>query len=151
MAVQFINQEVTVDLSGIKREIVRWIYSAIEEESKIPGNMTVFFCTDAYILEVNRQYLAHDYYTDIITFDYTERKTISGDLVISVDTVRANATRYGEMFHVELMRVVIHGILHLIGYKDKRPAEKREMRAKESYYLKKLPTGLLEKMRKKVK
>lgn len=95
------------------------------------GEVAYIFCSDEKILEVNRQYLNHDYYTDIITFDYTEGDVISGDIFISVDTVRSNADEFGVSFEKELNRIIIHGILHLCGFKDKQPDDKAEMTRQE--------------------
>ena len=91
------------------------------------GSLTYVFCDDEYILEVNRQYLQHDYYTDIITFDYSTSRRVSGDMVISLDTVRSNADLFGRDYNEELLRVVIHGVLHLCGINDKGPGEREVM------------------------
>ena len=99
------------------------------------GDISIIFCSDPYILDINQRYLQHDYFTDIITFDYCEGKVLSGDLFISIDTVRENAAEYGASFEEELNRVMVHGLLHLIGYDDHTPAEQQEMRSKEDYYL----------------
>ena len=97
--------------------------------------MNIIFCSDNYILDINQKYLQHDYFTDIITFDYCEGKTLSGDLFISVDTVRENAIFYGTEFDDELNRVIVHGLLHLIGYDDHSEEDQKTMRSKENYYL----------------
>jgi rRNA maturation RNase YbeY len=99
------------------------------------GDITVVFCSDPYILEVNKQYLNHDYYTDIITFDYCEGDVVSGDLIVSIDTVTSNADLYKSMFSDELFRVVLHGVLHLCGLGDKSDEEFLEMRAAENHFL----------------
>ncbi len=99
------------------------------------GDISIIFCSDNYILDVNMRYLQHDYFTDIITFDYCEGDRLSGDLFISVDSVRENALFYGTTFENELNRVMVHGILHLIGYDDHTDEEKKVMRSKEDYYL----------------
>ena len=99
------------------------------------GDISIIFCSDPYILDINQRYLQHDYFTDIITFDYCEGKVLSGDLFISIDTVRENAAEYGASFEEELNRVMVHGLLHLIGYDDHTPEEQKEMRSKEDYYL----------------
>ena len=96
------------------------------------GEIAYIFCSDEKILEVNRQYLEHDYYTDIITFDYTEGNRISGDLFISLDTVRTNAEQFDQAYERELHRVIIHGILHLCGINDKGPGEREIMEAEEN-------------------
>ena len=101
------------------------------------GNISIIFCSDNYILDINQQFLQHDYFTDIITFDYCEGNTLSGDLFISIDSVRANADFFGTTFENELNRVIVHGILHLIGYDDHTEEEQKTMRSKENYYLEK--------------
>ena len=112
-----------------------WLKTVAESEVRRLGNISVIFCSDNYILDINNRYLQHDYFTDIITFDYTEKNKISGDLFISVDSVRENSIEYGTAFEDELHRVIVHGILHLIGYDDHTEEEVRVMRAKEDYYL----------------
>ena len=121
-----------------KRETTAWIKAVAETYGKKVGEIAYIFCSDEKILEVNCQYLQHDYYTDIITFDYSDpdKRTIAGDLMISVDTVRDNARELGVPFENELQRVIIHGILHLCGYGDKQPGEQQRMRKLEDRYLK---------------
>lgn len=116
-----------------------WLKAVSEEEGRRPGQISVIFCSDPYLLEINRKYLGHDYYTDIITFDYSEGDTISGDLFISVDTVRSNAEYYSADFKDELDRVIVHGVLHLIGYDDHTDEQSAEMRARENHYLERRP------------
>lgn len=113
----------------------KWLKLAAESEIKKLGDISVVFCSDNYILEVNQKYLSHDYYTDIITFDYCEGDTLSGDLIISIDSVRENAVEYKTTFEDELNRVIIHGLLHLVGYDDHTEEDIAEMRKKENYYL----------------
>lgn len=113
----------------------RWLKMVAGSEVKTLGDVSIIFCSDNYILDVNMRYLQHDYFTDIITFDYCEGKTLSGDLFISIDTVRENAAEYGATFEEELNRVIVHGLLHLIGYNDRTPEEAREIHSKEDYYL----------------
>lgn len=113
----------------------KWLKLVAESEVKRLGDISIIFCSDPYILDINQRYLQHDYFTDIITFDYCEGKVLSGDLFISIDTVRENAREYGTTFEEELNRVMVHGLLHLIGYDDHTPAEQQEMRGKEDYYL----------------
>ena len=103
-----------------------------ERLNKRVGEVSCIFCTDSKILEVNREFLSHDYYTDIITFDYTEGDKISGDMFISVDTVSSNAIKYKVPFEHELYRVMIHGILHLCGIEDKTPEKRIEMERYEN-------------------
>ena len=114
-----------------KRETTAWIKAVAESYSKRTGEIAYIFCSDEKILEVNKQFLQHDYFTDIITFDYTEGKRISGDIFISLDTVRSNAEQYGTDYDTELHRVIIHGILHLVGINDKGPGEREIMEAAE--------------------
>ena len=107
---------------------------AASELRKI-GIINIIFCSDNYILDVNMKYLQHDYFTDIITFDYCEKDILSGDLFISIDSVRENALFYGTEFPEELNRVMVHGVLHLIGYDDHTEDDIKTMRSKENYYL----------------
>ena len=118
-----------------KRLNNRWLRLVAESEIRRLGDISIIFCSDNYILDVNMKYLQHDYFTDIITFDYCEGDTVSGDLFISVDSVRENASFYGTEFKDELNRVIVHGVLHLIGYDDHTEEDTKQMRAKENYYL----------------
>ena len=113
----------------------KWLKFVAESEIRKIGDINIIFCSDNYILDVNMRYLQHDYFTDIITFDYCEKNILSGDLFISIDSVRENAVYYGTDFNEELYRVMVHGILHLIGYDDHSEEEISQMRAKENYYL----------------
>ena len=113
----------------------KWLKLVAESEIRRLGVISIIFCSDNYILDVNQKYLQHDYFTDIITFDYCEGDRLSGDLFISVDTVRENAIEYGADFKDELNRVIVHGLLHLIGYDDHTAEDVAEMRKKENYYL----------------
>ena len=115
-----------------RRDTTAWIRRVADTYQKKVGEVGYLFCDDEHILEVNREYLGHDYYTDIITFDYCEGNTISGDLVISLDTVRTNAEKYRKDYDEELHRVIIHGILHLCGLNDKGPGERKQMEAAEN-------------------
>lgn len=115
-----------------KRDTSAWIRSVAESYGKKVGDIAYIFCNDEKILEVNRQYLQHDYYTDIITFDYCEGDVISGDLFISLDTVRSNSEEQQTTYNEELHRVIIHGILHLCGINDKGPGEREIMEAAEN-------------------
>ena len=115
-----------------KRENTAWVKVVAAGYGKKVGEIAYIFVDDEKILEVNRQYLQHDYYTDIITFDYTEGDVISGDLFISLDTVRTNAEQVGAAYEQELDRVIIHGILHLCGINDKGPGERAVMEAAEN-------------------
>lgn len=115
-----------------KRDTTAWIKSVAATYGMKIGEVGYLFCDDDKILEVNREYLQHDYYTDIITFDYDEDDTINGDIVISLDTVRSNAELFGKTYEEELYRVIIHGILHLCGIDDKGPGEREIMEAAEN-------------------
>lgn len=115
-----------------KRETSAWIRSVAASYGKKTGEIAYIFCSDEKILEVNREYLQHDYYTDIITFDYTEGSVLSGDLFISLDTVRTNAAQFGSTYEEELNRTIIHGILHLCGINDKGPGERAIMEEAEN-------------------
>lgn len=107
----------------------------VTNEGKSTGDITVIFCSDEYLLEINREHLDHDYYTDIITFDYCFQNLISGDLFISIDRVKENAAEFKTTFLNELSRVIFHGVLHLCGYKDKLYEDEKLMRQKEQFYL----------------
>lgn len=114
------------------------IKQLIEAENKETGDISVIFCSDEYLLKMNKTHLNHDYYTDIITFNYVDENLISGDLFISIDRVKENAVKFEVSFYEELYRVILHGILHLVGYNDKTDDEKKVMREKENYYLSKI-------------
>ena len=114
-----------------RRETSAWIRRVAEGYGKRVGEVGYLFCDDEKILEVNREYLQHDYYTDIITFDYCEDDVLNGDIVISLDTVRSNAEQLGKDYNEELRRVIIHGILHLCGLHDKGRGEREQMEAAE--------------------
>ena len=121
-----------VSMPKIKRRaITAWIKAVAASYNRKVGEVGYLFCNDEKILEVNQQYLGHDYYTDIITFDYDEGDVINGDIVISLDTVRSNAAQQGTEYMDELHRVIIHGILHLCGLNDKGPGERELMEAAE--------------------
>ena len=115
-----------------KREVTKWIRAVAATYGRKVGEVGYLFCDDEKILEVNREYLQHDYYTDIITFDYDEENVINGDLVISLDTIRTNAELFNKTYDEELYRVIIHGILHLCGINDKGPGEREIMEAAEN-------------------
>jgi len=125
-----------------KREYNNWVKATIEQESKSDpkksGNICIIFCSDEYLLEVNKKFLLHEYYTDVITFDNSEKGYISGDIFVSIDSVRINAQYYKQEFRDELNRVIIHGVLHLLGYKDKTLKQKMLMRERENFYLAKI-------------
>ncbi len=127
-----INYEDIDDLSLNEIDLTNWISKVCLSENHQLGDISIIFCSDEYLLEMNRIHLDHDYYTDIITFDYTDNQIVSGDLFISVDRVRENASDFNVSFQHELHRVMIHGVLHLCGYKDKSDDEEKLMRSKEN-------------------
>lgn len=110
-----------------KRKVSEWIKNVVAGYRKKVGDIAYIFCSDKKILEVNNEYLQHDYYTDIITFDYTEDDIVSGDIFISLDTVKSNSEQFGTNYDEELHRIIIHGILHLCGINDKTPPERKHM------------------------
>jgi len=118
-----------------ENKLTSWILDAIKKEGYKIGDINYIFCTDEYLHKLNVEFLNHDTLTDIISFDYTVGKIIQGDIYISIDRVRDNAIDYGVDFKDELLRVMIHGVLHFCGYKDKTPDESKMMRAKEEYYM----------------
>ena len=122
---------------NIDENLKNWIENIIVSEGKKLGEINYIFCDDEYLLQVNKEYLHHDYYTDIITFDYVKGKTISGDIFVSLPRIFDNAETLSKDFDSEFFRVLAHGILHLCGYKDKTDEEISEMRNKEDYYLNK--------------
>jgi len=126
-------QTENIEMPAIDQAKVRdWVRNVAASYQKKVGEIAYFFCDDEKILEVNRQYLQHDYYTDIITFDYCEGNKLSGDLFISLDTVRSNSELFGTDYNTELHRVIIHGVLHLCGINDKGPGEREIMEAAEN-------------------
>ncbi|MBN2519922.1 MAG: rRNA maturation RNase YbeY [Bacteroidales bacterium] len=134
MAINYFSEE--VKLPDIEyNKCSEWITKIVEIETLTLGDVSIIFCSDSYLLEMNREYLNHDYYTDIITFDYSDNQIISGDLFISLETVQFNSKEICVTFNNELLRVIIHGILHLIGYNDKSTEEQTTMRLKEDQCL----------------
>ncbi|RKD92273.1 rRNA maturation RNase YbeY [Mangrovibacterium diazotrophicum] len=134
MPILFYHEDVK-PLKLERRKIKTWISSVIASENKKIGSINFIFCSDEYLLQVNKQYLDHDYFTDIITFDYVEGKLISGDIFVSVDRVSENADKFQVSFDEELRRILVHGVLHLLGYPDKEPEQKKVMTQKEDHYL----------------
>ncbi len=130
MAISFVSEQITFQLSD-KQKVKRWITEICQQNNKKVGDVAYLFCSDAYLLEANIQYLGHDTYTDIITFDYVEGNVVNGDIMISIDRVCENAKRFGVSFDHELHRVIIHGILHLLGQKDKSSKDAAMMRKRE--------------------
>ena len=138
MAILFHDEKI---ISGLKRKraIKSWILSVIEAEKKSAGSINIILTNDSYLLEINRIYLSRDYYTDIISFDYSEGNNISGDLFISLERIKENSKSFKQEEETELLRVIIHGILHLIGYSDSDENKKRKMRIMEDKYLNSFP------------
>lgn len=134
MSIHYCSEDVSSPKIA-KRKITNWIKETILSEGKILGDISFIFCSDNYLLEVNRKFLNHDYFTDIITFDYVENDIISGDIFISCDRVAENALEFKAGFDNELLRIIIHGVLHLLGYKDKIRKDKKLMTQKEDFYL----------------
>lgn len=133
--IQFLTESVT--LPNFNWDTINvWITEVAKSHNRILGNITYIFCNDDKIINVNRQFLQHDYYTDIITFDYSRGKLISGDMFISLDTVKSNSEQFGYDYNTELLRVIIHGILHLCGIDDKGPGEREIMELHENQALK---------------
>ena len=140
--IRYFQKDISFEL-GSKLTVKKWIKAVAEQNGKKCKDINIIFCSDPSILEINNQFLGHDYYTDIITFDYCEGKYLSGELYISVDTVKANAEEYEQEFNTEMHRVIIHGILHLIGFDDHSDEDILEMRAAEDSALNLLDQMLL--------
>ena len=133
--ISFFEEGVSYNLKD-KIKVRQWIKDTIAAEGYQLDELSYIFCSDAYLLTINQQYLDHDTYTDIVTFDNSETPgTIVGDIFISIDRIRENAEKFEQTFVDELHRVIIHGTLHLLGYKDKKLAEKQKMTEKEDFYL----------------
>lgn len=133
-SISFHSEDVDFQLEN-EQKFVDWINSTVQQEEKSATEITYVFCSDEYLYQMNVDYLNHDNYTDIITFDYTENTIVSGDIFISIDRVKENAIKFNTTFLNELSRVIIHGVLHLLGYKDKTTEQKQVMRSKEDFYL----------------
>lgn len=132
--IEFYNED--IDFPIINQTFLEdWINYIIENEGYKLGEISYIFCSDEYLLKINKEYLQHDYFTDIITFDYNSDKTVSGDLFISLDTIKSNSIDYKVPFEIELLRVIIHGILHLVGYDDKNDEDQLIMTQKEDQAL----------------
>ena len=139
--IRFFNKDIKFNLEK-KLVLKKWIKTVVEQYGCKVGDINVILCNDPYILEINQQFLSHDYYTDIITFDYSEENVINGELYISIDTVKENAIEYGQDFPDELHRVIIHGALHLCGLDDHNEEDIKEMREAENSALELLSTLL---------
>ena len=132
--ITFHNEDIKFNLKN-KRLLKSWIKDSTQNENCSVGNLTYVFCSDEHLLNMNKEHLNHNYYTDIITFSYNVEKQISGDFFISIDRVDENANQQNNKFTDELHRVLIHGVLHLVGYNDKTDLQQAEMTSKEDYYL----------------
>jgi probable rRNA maturation factor len=128
------SEDIDFKLKGVLAN-KKWLKGALENEGFTLGEINYIFCSDNYILKINKDYLNHNYFTDIITFNYNEGKKVNADIFISIDTVKSNANSRKIDFYNELHRVMVHGILHLVGYNDKTPTQQIEMTSKEDYYL----------------
>ena len=134
MAIFFSTENIDFELAD-EPKVKKWILAVVGAQGKRVGNLNYLFCDDSYLINVNRTYLNHDTYTDIITFDYVESSVVSGDILISVERVRENAALFNSSFEQELQRVIIHGVLHLLGQADKSDEDAAEMRRKEELAL----------------
>ena len=134
MSLHFFNEDVGLPKLNYEA-IIRSFKGELRVHKALLGSINYIFCSDTYLLELNIKFLKHDYFTDVITFDYSIHNFISGDVFVSVDRVRENAILYKTTFHTEMSRVVFHGILHLCGYNDKIELEIAQMRAKEDLYI----------------
>lgn len=132
--IEFINEDIDLPLFSHSK-ILEWINIIIQNNHCTTGDITYIFCSDSYLIDINRKYLNHDYNTDIITFNYNENKLISGDIFISTDTVLKNSKEYTTSFEMELYRVMIHGILHLVGFDDQTDEQQYEMTRQEDLAL----------------
>lgn len=133
--INYYSEELEFELQQAD-SVTGWISQVIEDESKGLSVLTYIFCSDDYLLTINKKHLDHDFYTDVITFDYSDGSpTLSGDIFISIDRVKDNAKQLSVSLNNELHRVMVHGVLHLCGYKDKTDEEEKEMRMKEDHYL----------------
>ncbi|MDD6000679.1 MAG: rRNA maturation RNase YbeY [Bacteroidales bacterium] len=134
MAISFQFEDANFEFSDPEK-VENWIIKTIETEKCFTGNVTYIFCSDSYLLDVNRKYLNHDYFTDVITFDYVKNSKISGDIFISIDRITEDAKIFNVSRENELLRVMIHGVLHLIGYDDQTDEQEEEIHKKEDFYL----------------
>jgi rRNA maturation RNase YbeY len=135
LAVNFFIENIDFKFKG-KKDIKSWIKEVISSEKKVIGNINYIFTSDKVLIEINKEYLKHNTYTDIITFNYNENEIVNGDIYISIERVNENWKLFSENFEKELFRVIVHGVLHLLGYDDKNDRLEKEMRQKEDSYLK---------------
>lgn len=142
--IDFNFEDIEFDLPDKKR-LVRWITSVVKDEGRTLGNVSYIFCSDEYLWSMNKEYLNHDYYTDIITFDYVKDNVISGDLFVSYDRIKDNAEKFNVLRETELLRVMIHGVLHLVGYDDITDELEKEIHQREDHYLEKWQKEIVKK------
>ena len=133
-SVSFASEQTDFTISN-QKHLIEWLTKVALSEKKPLSELAFIFCSDDYLLDINKRFLSHDYYTDVITFDYSDPEHTSGDVFISTDRVAYNAKSANQSIDTELHRVMVHGLLHLLGYKDKSEAEKSEMTSKEDFYL----------------
>ena len=133
-SIHFHKEDISFQIQNIKA-LRLWIAESIIKENKSVGQLSFIFCSDDHLLKINKKYLNHDFFTDVISFDYTEEDRISGDIYISLDRVKENAKNFGYSLKDELHRIIIHGLLHLLGYSDKNSDLKAVMKDKEDFYL----------------
>lgn len=137
MAINYFSEKPEFKFKN-KRKTTNWLKEVISANHKVLGELSFIFCTDEQLLEINQTYLKHFYLTDVITFNYNIREIINGDIYISVDRISENASIFGVSFDSELHRIMVHGVLHLLGYNDKTKKQEKEMRALEDFYLKEI-------------
>jgi probable rRNA maturation factor len=135
MAIRFLNIDV-VRPKFLRKKLTRVLKKIVADHKKDLGDIAVIFCDDEYLLNINKEHLSHDFFTDVITFDYCEEDLISGDIFISIDRIKENAKEYKATIELEIVRVVCHGVLHLLGYKDKTAVQKGEMTKMEEKMIK---------------
>jgi rRNA maturation RNase YbeY len=141
MSILFFSQDISFKVAH-PIAVRRWIKHITENEESDAGNINIIFCSDKYLIKINKKHLGFDYYTDIITFNYSIDNLIAGDLFISVERVKENATGFATGFNNELLRVIAHGILHLLKYDDSTPQKKQLMTSKENFYLEEWSKGI---------
>jgi probable rRNA maturation factor len=134
MPIRFFYEKVDFKIKNPRKK-VNWIIESARREERSVSDINFIFCCDNYLLKLNQEFLAHKTFTDILTFDYSQGKNISGDIYISLDRIKENSSKFNTQFQDEILRVMIHGILHLAGYNDKSPREVATMRKKEEAYL----------------
>lgn len=137
MAINYFSEKPEFKFKN-KRKTTNWLKEVISANHKVLGELSFIFCTDEQLLEINQTYLKHFYLTDVITFSYNNGEIINGDIYISVDRISENASIFGVSFDSELFRIMVHGVLHLLGYNDKTKKQEKEMRALEDFYLKEI-------------